>query len=189
MKRKQPKDKLYWRTLLHPQPHPANYYLEENLDLAFFSYISSTNWIKSDSRAHICTCGSTQKGKIIQINRFCAVLNFRTLEHWARKSLNNYIISFIFREKSGGMGKLSDFSKVTELFLVKQQQTPCFLPHNPFSPLIHCPEQNLPLITCDPRDRRLSLFVLKYGGRPFPLWLGSCLCLYMIIFMAENFTS
>lgn len=40
----------------------------------------STNWIKSDSRAHICTCGSTQKGKIIQINRFCAALNFRTLE-------------------------------------------------------------------------------------------------------------
>lgn len=36
------------------------------------------------------------------------------------------------------MGKLSDSSKVTELFLVKQQQTPRFLPHNHFSPLIHC---------------------------------------------------
>ena len=59
----------------------------------------SINWIKSDSRAHICTCGNTQKGKIIQINRLCAALNFRTLETLSWKVTNNHFILHFQREK------------------------------------------------------------------------------------------
>lgn len=59
----------------------------------------SENRIKADSKAHICTCWNTQKGKIIQINRFYAALDFRTLETLSRDVTNNHLILHFQREK------------------------------------------------------------------------------------------
>lgn len=54
------------------------------------------------------------------------------------------------------MGKSNDFSKVTELFLLKQGQTLGFFLHHPFLLLSTVIKQNLPLITLDPWHIRLS---------------------------------